>query len=166
MGLENNMKTRIHVLLFCIGFFYALVAMSDTIGNYMRIASQIPQMEMKATPDAQAWARSARNVLAITTESIAETLNSLLATKTSRSSLMFCLPEGSVLTASSLNEIIQAYYKKHTDTVIDGMSVSQYSIVALKDVYPCQSNAQPSNQLSSLGIGVTPPTQKMVSNNE
>src|SRR5436189_129249 len=47
---------------------------ADTIDNYMSIATNIPQMELKADPQAQAWARSARHVLTITCESIAETL--------------------------------------------------------------------------------------------
>ena len=48
---------------------------ADTMGNYMSIAGNIPLMEIKADPQAQAWARSARNILILTSESIIESLN-------------------------------------------------------------------------------------------
>ena len=47
---------------------------ADTIDHFMNIVNNIPQMEMKADPQSQAWARSARTVLILTSESIAETL--------------------------------------------------------------------------------------------
>ena len=55
-----------------IFFFHAVHA--DTIKNYINIANNIPQMEIKADPQAQAWARSARQILNVTCESIQETI--------------------------------------------------------------------------------------------
>ena len=62
-------KHLLIALLLC-----ASTAMADTIDHYMNISNNIPSMEMKADPQAQTWARSARNILVITNESIAETL--------------------------------------------------------------------------------------------
>ncbi len=60
---------------FLLLFFVTIVsAEADTIDHYMNIANQIPQMEMKADQQSQTWARSARTVLILTSESIAETL--------------------------------------------------------------------------------------------
>ena len=57
-------------LTFLFILLLSCYAKADTIDNYMNIANNIPQMEMKADPQAQAWARSARHVLDVTSESI------------------------------------------------------------------------------------------------
>ena len=62
---------RFLLILLCC-FCKGLLA--DTMEHYMAIAEQLPQMEMKADPKSQSWARSARSVLTLTHESIAETL--------------------------------------------------------------------------------------------
>ncbi len=44
-------------------FLFLMVSVStyaDTIDHFINIANNIPQMEMKADPQSQAWARSAR----------------------------------------------------------------------------------------------------------
>ena len=47
-------------------FFICGGLQADTINNYIDIANNIPQMEIKADPQAQAWARSAHHILTIT----------------------------------------------------------------------------------------------------
>ena len=123
---------------------------ADTIDNYMNIASNIPQMEMKADEQSQAWARSARHVLIITTESIAETLiqaNELA--KNQGGKPLFCLPINSNLDAASLNSIIQQTYKdiSSQQSDKDKMTVSQIAWLGVVKKFPCQ---QQQNTIANL----------------
>ena len=83
---------------------------ADTMDHYMNISNQIPQMEMKADPQSQAWARSARSVMIITNESIAETLMQANDLAKNQGKPLFCLPTGATLNAVNLgNLVLQAY---------------------------------------------------------
>ncbi|MCP0914527.1 MULTISPECIES: phosphatase [Legionella] len=130
--------------------FYMMLLMSasvcaDTIDHYMNIANNIPQMEMKADPQAQAWARSARNVLLLTSESIAETL--LLANDTAKASgsPLFCLPAGMQLNPTMLNELIQQTYREISSQQSDKdrMTVSQVALLGVRKQYPCSPTQNP-----------------------
>ena len=99
---------RIVFLLFTISFG----AYADTIDRYMNIVNNIPQMEMKADPQSQAWARSARTILVLTSESIAETLALANENALRLGSPLFCLPPpGNQLNAIMLHELIQETYR-------------------------------------------------------
>lgn len=117
---------------------------ADTIDHYMNIANNIPRMEMKADPQSQAWARSARTVLTLTSESIAETL--LLSNETAKQigKPLFCLPAGTALNAINLNELIQQTYREISSQQSDKnkMTVSQVALLGLKKQYPCEQQKQ------------------------
>lgn len=135
-------------LLLCTLFLVCAAPQADTINNYMSIADNIPQMEMKADPQAQAWARSARHVLTITSESIAETL--LQANEAARinGKPLFCLPQGVQLNSLVMNELIQQTYKELSSQQSDKdtMTVSQIAVLGIGKKYPCQTtNASVSN---------------------
>lgn len=117
---------------------------ADTINNYMSIADNIPQMEMKADAQSQAWARSAHHVLTITAESIAETLNQTNEIARSQGRPIFCLPAGAQLTSATLNDIIQMTYKNlsSADGDKDKMTVSQVALQGITKQYPCQANKE------------------------
>lgn len=117
-------------------------AHADTINNYMSIATNIPQMEIKADPQAQAWARSARHVLTITCESIAETLIQANETAKSQGKPLFCLPQGTQLNSINMNELIQATYKEISSqrSDKDTMTVSQVALLGISKQYPCQQS--------------------------
>lgn len=138
---------RIILLLLCIAANYVY---SDTIDHYMNIANNIPQMEMKADQQSQAWARSARTVLILTSESIAESL--LLANDTAkqRGTPLFCLPPSMQLSGLTLNELIQQTYKEISSQQSDKdkMTVSQVALTGLSKQYPCQAQQQLSQQLT------------------
>lgn len=106
---------------------------ADTINNYMNIANNIPQMEMKADPQAQAWARSARHVLTITSESIAETLIQANEAAKTQGKPIFCLPQGVQLNSFVMNELIQQTYKEISSQQSDKdkMTVSQVALLGL-----------------------------------
>ena len=135
-------------------FFISLMSIcgyihADTINNYMNIANNIPQMEIKADPQAQAWARSAHHVLTITCESIAETMTQANETAKSQGKPIFCLPQGTPLDATALNNLIQQTYKEISSQQSDKdkMTVSQIAWVGVTKRYPC-NNANSDNQMA------------------
>ena len=126
-----------------IGFiFLCQYVHADTIKNYMNIANNIPQMEIKADPQAQAWARSARHVLTITCESIEETIIQANEIAKNQGNPIFCLPPGEQLNAAQLNELIQQTYKEMSSQQSDkdSMTVSQVAWLGVSKKYPCQNN--------------------------
>lgn len=114
---------------------------ADTINNYINISNNIPQMEMKADPQAQAWARSARHVLTITCESIAETILQANETATKLGKPIFCLPAGTQLNSEVLNNLIQQTYKELSSQQSDRdkLTVSQIAWMGVSKQYPCQA---------------------------
>jgi uncharacterized protein YecT (DUF1311 family) len=128
-------------ILVCF-FFLCGAVHADTIKNYMNIANNIPQMEIKADPQAQAWARSARNVLAIACESIGETMIRANEIAQRQGSPLFCLPQGVQLDSIRLNELIQQTYKEISSQQSDkdSMTVSQVAWLGVTKNFSCQTN--------------------------
>lgn len=128
-------------ILFIILSVVAQVTCADTIDNYMKIANNIPIMEMKADPQAQAWARSARHVLTITCESIAETLIQTNQVASHQGKPLFCLNSGVQLNPLVMNELIQRTYKEISSQQSDKnkMTVSQIALLGVSKQYPCKN---------------------------
>lgn len=129
---------------------------ADTINNYMNIANNIPQMEIKADPQAQAWARSARHVLTITCESIAETVLQANEVATSQGKPIFCLPQGKELNPIVMNDLIQQTYKEMTSQQSDKdkMTVSQVAWLGINKQFPCQQNTAANNTISHVSAAL------------
>lgn len=129
-------------LIFSVILLFSFYTQADTIDNYINISNNIPQMEMKADQQSQAWARSARNVLIITSESIAETLMQSNELAKSQGKPLFCLPANVNLDATTLNTLIIQTYKdipsQQSDK--DKMTVSQVAWLGVTKSYPCQQN--------------------------
>ncbi len=138
-------------------FFICSLVHADTIDNYMDIASNIPKMEIKADPQAQAWARSARHVLTITCESIAETITQANEIATNNGTPIFCLPQGTQLNSIVLNELIQQTYKDISSQQSDKakMTVSQIAWLGISKQYPCKNNDVLSNQMAHVDSGMS-----------
>ena len=134
-------------------FLCAMITISahaDTIDHYMNIANNIPQMEMKADQQSQSWARSARTILILTSESIAETLT---LSNTSSAHPLFCLPPGELLSATGLNDLIQQTYHEISSQQSDKdkMTVSQVALLGLAKKYPCQQKVATNKQVAMTG---------------
>lgn len=129
-------------LIFFSLFCPSCALWADTIDHYMNISNNIPQMEMKADPQAQAWARAARNVLMVTSETLAETLIQANEAAKARGGPLFCLPSGTVLDGALLNELIQQTYREISSQQSDKnkMTVSQIAWLGITKRYPCQQN--------------------------
>ncbi len=140
------------LLLSCVGVH------ADTINNYMNIANNIPQMEIKADPQAQAWARSARHVLTITCESIAETITQANEVAKNLGKPIFCLPAGTQLNSEVLNNLIQQTYKEISSQQSgnDKLTVSQVAWLGVNKQYPCQAPNAAAQGLMHVGGVATP----------
>jgi hypothetical protein len=126
---------------------------ADTMDHFMNIANNIPQMEMKADPQSQAWARSARTVLILTSESIAETLMLSNDTAKQQGAPLFCLPPNVQLNAATLNDLIQQTYREISSQQSDKdkMTVSQVALLGVKKQYPCQQQGVVPKQMTQTG---------------
>lgn len=130
-----------------IGILFTLIisisskTIADTIDHYMNIAKNIPRMEMKADSESQAWAKSARNVLLLTSESVAESLALSNETATKNGYPLFCLPPSVVLNGQMLNELIQQTYNNLSSRLSDKnrLTVSQIALIGVSQQYPCIS---------------------------
>lgn len=113
---------------------------ADTIDHFMNIVNNIPQMEMKADPESQAWARSARNILALTSESIVESLMLANESATTVGKPLFCLPPGANLKAEDISGLIQQTYRELSSQQSDAnkMTVSQVALLGMSKKYACQ----------------------------
>ena len=146
---DNLVKLRIAVLCALLVLFGR--ALADTIDNYMGILNAIPQMELKADPQAQAWARSARNVLTITNETIAETLLQANEKAAKQGTPLFCLPSGVNLNAAAMSDIIAQTYRdiSSQQSDKDKMTISQIAYIGVTKLYSCQSRATFANNAAA-----------------
>ncbi len=131
------------------------IAHADNIQRYMQIAQTIPNRAMKADAESQTWARSARNILNLTNESIAETLDYANMMARDKGHPLFCLPAGKRLTAKSLARLIETFYAGLTVAQIEQqqMTVSQVALMSVVQHYPCSSVIETRHELNGLGGG-------------
>lgn len=143
-------------ILIIIFMFFSNCLKADTIKNYMNIANNIPQMEIKADPQAQAWARSARHVLTITCESIAETMLQANDIAKNQGNPIFCLPPNAALNALTVCELIQQTYKEISSQQSDkdAMTVSQVAWLGASKQYPCQQNTTAKNEMAHVSAAL------------
>ena len=138
------------LLLIIITLFHCLIAQADSIASYMKIANNIPKMEIQADPKSQALARSSRNVLIITTEAIAETMLQANDIAKQKGAPLFCLPKGMKLDASSMDALIKKGAQKLRVSAKEQSSIS-VSKIAWDEViseYSCQNKIAMSNRMA------------------
>lgn len=146
------------ILIVFLCSLMSLTSYADTIDHYINIANSIPKMEMKADAQSQSWARSARNVLLITAESIAETLNQENDERVkAQGQPLFCLPQGKKLDGQIMNELILKTYGEISSQQSDKdkMTVSQVAWLAVTKNFPCNGSVQ----LPNIGAPTQPKTQ-------
>lgn len=116
--------------------------LADTIEHYMNIADNIPRMEMKADPQSQAWARSARNVLIITAESIAESFIQINEEARNHGNPLFCLPASTPLNGVTMDNLIQETWRSlsATQNAQQSLTVSQVAWQGVVRKFPCNAN--------------------------
>ena len=116
-------------------------AYSDTIGKYASIAKEIPKARLTADPKSQAWARSARSILNVTEETLAQTIQSMQALASKHNTPLLCLPAGQQIDNNlihhTLEQLVNNFSPKDADK-----SISQAVIEQLEAQYPCNQHAQ------------------------
>lgn len=133
----TRIKNTLLLLLACLG----VNAHADTINKYANIANSIPKMELKADEKSQAWARSARSILAITDETIAETILSMNSLAIENGEALVCLPSNLSLNGETIHALLQEAIK---DPLVlnQNKSISFVVINRLKEKYPCRHRAK------------------------
>jgi hypothetical protein len=132
------MRFKFHLRLL-IGIGLSVYGYADTIDHYMNIVNGIPQMEMKADPESQAWARSARTVLTLTCDGIADSLIIANETATQQGRPLFCLPGGTQISPEMMSNMIQQTYREFNSSQAekDKLTVSQVALIGMQKQYPC-----------------------------
>lgn len=132
------------IILLCL---LSRTLQADTVGHYMEISGNIPRMEMKADPESQAWARSARNVILLTGESIWESLKAANEINTSAGKPLFCMSNPNQINAEAMTDLIQSTYEQlqMNEQEKFGLTVAQLGLMALQQKYPCSGVNEHSN---------------------
>ena len=115
------------------------IAQADTIGKYAGIAKGIPQASLKADPQSQAWARSARSILEVTEETIAQTIQSVQSFAAKRNIQVFCLPAGMKIDNSLIHQILERSIT-NLSAAEANKNISEVVTEQLETQYPCKSN--------------------------
>ena len=119
----------------------ANVGYADTITNYITIVGNIPQMELKPDPQSQAWANSARQIIAATDETIAQTLIVMNAMSTKQGKPIFCIPNQTIITPAIMDDTIKKTYTYLTQsgTNTKEMPLSEVAMLGIIKLYPCKT---------------------------
>lgn len=125
--------------LFSLLLLTSTYAYADTIDHYMNIVNGIPQMEMKADPQSQAWARSAHTVLTLTCDGIADALFLANESAKQQGHPLFCMAASVQMSPEMLDNLIQQTYKSlpNPQAEKDKMTVSQIALLGMQKQYPC-----------------------------
>ena len=132
--------------------FVSLSISADTIEKYVGIAKSIPQSRLKADPKAQAWAHSARTVLDVTEETLAQTIVSMQALSLKQNSPIFCLPNGKSIDTGLVHQILEQSVARLASTDFN-KTISEVVVENLASAYPCNSAAKPTSQINSSMFG-------------
>jgi hypothetical protein len=146
------MKVRVFTFCSCL---LPLVLHADTMGKYMGIARSIPNLALKADDKSQAWARSARSILAVTDETIAQTINAMNKLAAQDGQPILCMPKGTALNGKTVHELLQNKAKSLSEDE-GGLTISSVAASVLKERYPC-------SQVPAAGMGFMAPAPKMKS---
>ncbi len=145
MVVSKKLSYSTCLLLFVLNSMLALYA--DTMDHYMGIVNNIPKMEIKADGQAQIWAKSARNVLVLTCESVAESLKIANDTASRQNMPLFCMPATTILDGPMLHDLVQQTYRDISSQESDKskMTVSEVALIGLTKAYPCSKQLQQSD---------------------
>jgi hypothetical protein len=154
---------KLRKILFLTGLLVLSPSQADTMVHFMHIATSLPQMEMKADPQAQAWARSARNILELTSESVYESLVAANVNATRTGNPLFCLPNETPLSPTQMSALIQSTFQNLPSQQSDKekMSVSQVALIGLSQAYPCANSFRARPRISIQHRGQSMPLKAL-----
>jgi len=114
---------------------------ADTIGRYAGIAKSIPEASLKADPKSQAWAHSARAILEVAEESIAESIAAVQNAASQLNRPIFCLPESQSINTALIHQLLAQSISQLTEADAT-KNLSDVVVASLREKYPCQSTSQ------------------------
>lgn len=137
--------------IICLLLLWHASLFADTLGKYASIAKNIPSMELKADAQSQAWARSARSVLAVTDEAIAQSVVAMNSLGLKNGTPLICSPPDTQIDTSMIHNILSKYIS--TMAAEDAnKSISEVVVTILTNQYPCHQMARNRIGLPSLTI--------------
>ncbi len=127
---------RLKILSGLILLVLSLGTYADTIGKYAKIAKSIPEMSLKADPQAQAWMRSAKSILAITDETVAQTIMAMNQLAKRQGRPLICLPDTKVIDGATVHDILASKIQGDVDENAPD-TISNIVTQELLKTYPC-----------------------------
>ena len=115
---------------------------ADKIIKFINVANTIPRMEMKPDANSQAWAKSARNILLLTAESIWESLYSANQANAQAGTPLFCIANQEDINAEQMTDLIKETYQhlSMSDDEKNQLSVAQVALMGLQQKYGCSTS--------------------------
>lgn len=129
-------KLILTILLACITNSYA-----DTLGKYASIANGIPPMQLKADEKSQAWARSAISILAVTDETIAQTILAMNELAKKSDQPIICPSASTGIDGDTIHALLkEIMLKMNTEDAQRNISEVVAKQLAVK--YPCKNSQE------------------------
>lgn len=161
-SLRNKVKI---IFLSLLGIGTIASAQADTIGNYMTIVNNIPEMSVKPDEQSQAWVRSARSMIGLADQTMAQTILSMNAVAAKQGSPIYCFPANFNLDAAAVDDIIQKTYGEwvKSQQASPSMPASDVLLAGMAQ-YACSSSQttaaafSPQANVQPAAVAATPPS--------
>ncbi len=131
------MLKKYFLMIVCLSL--ALPSSADSISKYAKVAKSIPEMSLKASPQAQAWMRSAKSILAITDETVAQTIVAMNNEAKKQGHPIICPKENVEINGTVIHELLLNVIKGGVGDN-DSESISSIAIRVLMTAYPCEKS--------------------------
>lgn len=134
------------LLTYSICLLFTLPLQADTLAKYAGIANSIPQAQLKADEKSQAWARSAKSILDVADESIAQSIQAMQNLALRKRMQLFCLPADKTIDNNMVHQILNHLIQQNYDAIAQ-QSISEVVVSQLEQLYPCTGQASGSQQV-------------------
>lgn len=127
--------------IICLLILWHTTLFADTLGKYASIARNIPSMELKADAQSQAWARSARSVLGVTDEAIAQSVVAMNLLALKNGTALICYPPETKIDTPMIHTILAKHIASMPADDAN-RSISEVVVTILTNQYPCHQMAK------------------------
>ena len=127
--------------IICLVLLWHTTLFADTLGKYASIARNIPSMELKADAQSQAWARSARSVLGVTDEAIAQSVVAMNLLALKNGTPLICAPPETKIDTAMIHTILAKHIASMPADDVS-RSISEVVVTILTNQYPCHQTAK------------------------
>jgi hypothetical protein len=142
---------RLKSIIFTLMVAGSVTTQADTLGKYASIAKSIPTMQLKADPKSQAWARSARSILAVTDEAIAESIDAMNTISKNNGRPLICMPESKPIDSTMVHTLLAELISKMAPDEAS-KNISAVVVSKLNTSFPCNQLARQSHGFPPITI--------------